>query len=248
MRAGLQDARRRHAWALLAAAERATSGRRRAADAKLERVLCRNTELEESHEAVAAGLRATLDQLLQQFVACAAAADAAEGDADDAQSCCFEAPAGGNRTTSLSSCNACECGEACVLLLPCRHLCLCCACESTLAEACPVCAEACSMSCDAEAWSHRGLPKMASCFSTRAPARFKTAAMERKGSHGGRELLRHGGRGEEGRAVAGSCCSVAAMERKGSRAAGSEALRDEGVDQVVIWGGATAGRGARTNG
>ncbi|KAL6635111.1 hypothetical protein ACP70R_027782 [Stipagrostis hirtigluma subsp. patula] len=47
MRVGLQDARQRHARALLAAAERAASGRRRTADAKLERVLCRNAELEE---------------------------------------------------------------------------------------------------------------------------------------------------------------------------------------------------------
>jgi E3 ubiquitin-protein ligase BOI and related proteins len=41
-------------------------------------------------EAVAAGLRATLEQLLQPP---RAAAGGCEGDAEDARSCCFEAPA-----------------------------------------------------------------------------------------------------------------------------------------------------------
>ncbi|CAN6270342.1 unnamed protein product [Urochloa humidicola] len=81
MREGLEETRRRHAGALLAAACRAASGRLRAAEAELERALRRNAEMEEkarqvaaeceawmgvarTHEAVAAGLRATLDQLL----------------------------------------------------------------------------------------------------------------------------------------------------------------------------------------
>ncbi|KAL6592954.1 hypothetical protein ACP70R_049250 [Stipagrostis hirtigluma subsp. patula] len=62
-----------------------------------------------------------------------------------------------------------------------------------------------------------------------------TAAVERKGARDGRERLRHGGHGEEGRArrpgapaarrpwrgraraAAKSCCGTAAVERKGSR-------------------------------
>ncbi|OEL30835.1 hypothetical protein BAE44_0008146 [Dichanthelium oligosanthes] len=70
--------------------------------------------------------------------------------ADDAESCCFveaeDASAGAGAATSSSlaasnskwACSACGGGEASVLVLPCRHLCLCKACEPR-AEAYPVC-------------------------------------------------------------------------------------------------------------
>ncbi|KAG8064378.1 hypothetical protein GUJ93_ZPchr0004g39813 [Zizania palustris] len=111
MRAGLEEAQRRHVLALAlaaAAAGRSATGTLKAAEAELKRARCRNAELEEkfrqmsaegqawmgvakSHEAVAAGLRATLDQVLQS--SCAVAIAAGDGDAEDALSCYFETAA-----------------------------------------------------------------------------------------------------------------------------------------------------------
>ncbi|KAL6899138.1 hypothetical protein ACP4OV_005796 [Aristida adscensionis] len=156
LRAGLEEARRRHVRAAVSAMERAAARRLRDADAGLARALARNAELDErlrqmgaewqawqgiarSNEAAAAGLRATLDQLLQP--PCTAEG---EGDAEDARSCCFEQDGGGRaggggEAPGRRACRSCGAAEACVLVLPCRHLCLCGGCEAA-AEACPVCA------------------------------------------------------------------------------------------------------------
>ncbi|KAF7009052.1 hypothetical protein CFC21_023667 [Triticum aestivum] len=160
MRAGLEEARQQHVTALVSAAERAAARQLRAAEAALELARCRNAKLSErltqicaegqawirvakSHEAVAAGLQATLDQLLQSPCAAVAATGAdGDGDAEDARSCCFETPAGDDAAASKASaaaCRACGEGESCVLLLPCRHLCLCSACDAAV-DTCPLCA------------------------------------------------------------------------------------------------------------
>ena len=91
LRSGLEEARRRHARAVVSAVERAAARRLRAAEADLGRALARSAELDErlrqrvaeaqawqgvdrSHEGAAAGLRATLDNLMQS--PCAAAKNA----------------------------------------------------------------------------------------------------------------------------------------------------------------------------
>ncbi|CAD6253683.1 unnamed protein product [Miscanthus lutarioriparius] len=114
--------------------------------------------LARSNGAVAAGLRAAIDAVLLQGAGAGGtgtgtarpAAEEGFGDSggtdDDAQSCCCaEAVDATAATASASSswndrwaCKACGEGEVSVLLLPCRHVCLCKACEPRT-DACPVC-------------------------------------------------------------------------------------------------------------
>ena len=139
MRAALQEARRRHARGVVAAVGRAAEARLRAAEAELERARRRGADLEErlrqlagegqawlgvarSHEVVAAGLRATLDKVLQQ-PAVAAAGGGECGVAEDAQSCCFVAsPSGlvaGDAVSTGSSPSCKACGVVLLIIIAC---------------------------------------------------------------------------------------------------------------------------------
>ncbi|XP_003576000.1 probable BOI-related E3 ubiquitin-protein ligase 3 [Brachypodium distachyon] len=162
MRAGLEQARKRQCVSLVRSASASAARRLREKEAELDAARRRAAELGErlrqaaaesqawrglarSNEAVAAGLRATLDHLLLRAAPAPAEGfgesdfNSPAGAEDDAQSCCFAAPKeDAGAACSKWACKSCSEGEASVLLLPCRHLCLCKACEPRL-DACPVC-------------------------------------------------------------------------------------------------------------
>ncbi|KAA8523454.1 hypothetical protein F0562_009877 [Nyssa sinensis] len=117
-------------------------------------------DLAQSNEATANALRSNLEQVLaqvkdEQHNRYGADLDEAAALVDDAQSCCGSNNGGneeGRRTLAdsrgrnddgISSssdrlCRNCRKEESCVLLLPCRHLCLCTVCGSSV-HTCPIC-------------------------------------------------------------------------------------------------------------
>lgn len=105
-------------------------------------------DLAQANEATANALRCNLEQVLAQ-VQDEQPQHEHQHLADDAQSCCGStsdetAAADGDHEISIEAnnrnrmCRSCGKQESCVLLLPCRHLCLCKLCGSSL-HTCPVC-------------------------------------------------------------------------------------------------------------
>ncbi|KAG8386609.1 hypothetical protein BUALT_Bualt03G0166300 [Buddleja alternifolia] len=112
-------------------------------------------DLAQTNEATANALRCNLEQVLQAQVEDENRQEQRHLLDDDAQSCCgsnFDDEVMERRTSANSTgghdreynnsdsrmCRRCGREESCVLLLPCRHLCLCTVCGSSL-NTCPVC-------------------------------------------------------------------------------------------------------------
>ncbi|WOL07860.1 putative BOI-related E3 ubiquitin-protein ligase 3 [Canna indica] len=160
MRAEMAERRRRFVRRILASVEDGVSKRLMAREEEIARIGRVNWALEErikrlcvenqmwrdvaqSNEAAANALRASLEQVLAVQVRVKneeAAEEGAASSADDAESCCCVAGNGEDQEEAgvRRVCRGCGQREPSVLLLPCRHLCLCAACGAAAAS-CPIC-------------------------------------------------------------------------------------------------------------
>ncbi|XP_074588349.1 BOI-related E3 ubiquitin-protein ligase 1-like [Curcuma longa] len=147
----LAERHRRHYRSLLCAARATVAKRIREKEAELERAAQRSAELQNrlvrlrsesiawqakamADQAMAASLHA---QLQQALAAAAALSQARSGDtpqAEDAESAIVDP----NRLDQARTCRSCRRQPATVVLLPCRHLSLCDACDAAAGD-CPIC-------------------------------------------------------------------------------------------------------------
>ncbi|XP_008787313.2 probable BOI-related E3 ubiquitin-protein ligase 2 [Phoenix dactylifera] len=167
VRVELMERRKRFARQILAAIEERVAKRLKAKEEEIERMGKLNWALEErikslcvenqiwrdlaqTNEATANVLRTNLEQVLAAQVKKeegqrgeAFAAGAAGTDVEDAESCCCGENQEEERETTVNGwkkrvCRNCLVHEPSVLLLPCRHLCLCAACGPAT-HSCPIC-------------------------------------------------------------------------------------------------------------
>ncbi|GMJ12448.1 hypothetical protein like AT1G32740 [Hibiscus trionum] len=159
----LAEKRNRHFRELLVAAEESVARRLREKEAEVEKATRRNAELEaraaqlsveaqawqakaRAQDATAASLQAQLQQAMVGGGAAVTqdsrrgeeglkSAGGVEGQAEDAESAYVDPE---RMAASGPSCKACRTHVASVVLLPCRHLCLCTECDR-VAQACPLC-------------------------------------------------------------------------------------------------------------
>lgn len=166
MKQSLEEKRGRHASALLALVDQCLLLRVREKEVAIEKVHCRNVELEDrvnqlslesqiwqnvawSNEAMVTSLRSNLEQVVAQSRE-QSKEGCGESDAKDVESRINGEP--GVLVDGLHACTAkenkdlreqrncrtCRNNSICVLLLPCRHLCLCKECDARLSS-CPIC-------------------------------------------------------------------------------------------------------------
>nr|GEW88422.1 hypothetical protein [Tanacetum cinerariifolium] len=159
VRLEIQATRQRNSMRLIAAAQEGIKNKLRSKDDEIIKMSKLNYALEEkvkslnverqiwqemaqTNEATANVLRLNLQQLLTQIQQ-----EQTANDVQDNESCCGsnyeEHHDNNNGTTTIDNngnrlCRNCGKVESCVLLLPCRHLCVCSTCESSI-NFCPVC-------------------------------------------------------------------------------------------------------------
>ncbi|GAU28544.1 hypothetical protein TSUD_157010 [Trifolium subterraneum] len=159
LRRTLAEKRQRHYRELLNAAEEAVAQRLREKEAEFTKATRKNAELEaraaqltmeaqlwqakaRAQEATAASLQAQL----QQTIMCQTGEEAGgggvscavEGQAEDAESAYIDPDRVVVVTEARGKCRGCEKRVASVVVLPCRHLCICTECDAHF-RACPVC-------------------------------------------------------------------------------------------------------------
>ncbi|KAK6117932.1 hypothetical protein DH2020_048337 [Rehmannia glutinosa] len=158
---GMRDIRQRHMASFLTALEKGVVRKMHEKDLELENITRKNKELAESmkqvtteaqnwcymakyNESIVNVLKTNLQQAMQGSNG--RKEGTGESDVDDAASCIdpnnYLSVAGGSgRSNSVKKdivCKSCKAKEASILLMPCRHLCLCKECEG-FASVCPVC-------------------------------------------------------------------------------------------------------------
>ncbi|CAJ1943189.1 unnamed protein product [Sphenostylis stenocarpa] len=159
LRRALAEKRQRHYNALLSAAEEAVARRLREKEAEVEKATRKNAELEaraaqlsveaqvwqakaRAQEATAATLQAQLQHTIMcqggdEAIAAGVSCAAVEGQAEDAESAHID-PERLVLAAARPKCRGCTKRVASIVVLPCRHLCICTECDAHF-RACPVC-------------------------------------------------------------------------------------------------------------
>ncbi|KAK8647751.1 hypothetical protein V6N13_121478 [Hibiscus sabdariffa] len=160
MRMEIEEKRKRQARNIMEAIEERVTKKLRGKEEEIDKIVKLNWALEErvkslcienqiwkdlaqTNEATATALRSNLEQVLAEAaqVKVGERNPPAVDEVDDAQSCCGSSwDVGGKNGDDGGGrlCRSCGEEESCVLLLPCRHLCLCTVCGSGL-HICPIC-------------------------------------------------------------------------------------------------------------
>lgn len=162
MKQVLEEKRQRHTRELFAVIEESVSRRLKEKELEVEKVSRRNLELEErvkqlslesqlwqnlakNNEAMVSSLKSNLEQVVAQSRE-QSKEGCGESEVDDAESCNYGESGDAHARTMKENrdlkeqrnCRVCRNNSVCILLLPCRHLCLCKDCDARRPE-CPLC-------------------------------------------------------------------------------------------------------------